>query len=68
MDHAETSAQQALNYALKRYDLGLISTYDYTSTQNAYYTARINALSALYDMVFKRKVLDYYMGLPLQLN
>lgn len=68
MQHAESSAQQALNYALKRYDVGLISTYDYTSTQNAYYTARINALSALYDMVFKRKVLDYYMGLPLQLN
>lgn len=68
MQHAENSALQALNYALKRYDVGLISTYDYTSTQNAYYTARINALSALYDMVFKRKVLDYYMGLPLQLN
>lgn len=68
MQHAEASAQQALNYALKRYDVGLISTYDYTNTQNAYYTARINALSALYDMVFKRKVLDYYMGLPIQLN
>ncbi|MGI9190613.1 MAG: TolC family protein [Chitinophagaceae bacterium] len=68
MQHAENSALQALNYALKRYEVGLISTFDYTTTQNAYYTARVNALSALYDMVFKRKVLDYYMGIPIQLK
>lgn len=64
---AEESSQRALNFALKRYNAGLINSYEYTSSLNTLYTASTRLLAAKYDLIFKLKVLDYYMGNPLKL-
>ncbi len=64
---AADAAQRALDFAKKRYDLGLTTTVDFLVTQNSEYTAASNLLSARYDLIFKLKVIDYYLGKELKL-
>lgn len=64
---AADAAQRALDFAQKRYDLGLTSTVDLLVTQNSNYSAASNLLSAKYDLIFKLKVIDYYLGKELKL-
>lgn len=64
---AESSAL-ALNYAQQRYQLGLVSTIDLLTTQNNAFKSESDAASAKYDLVFKLKVLDYYLGNILKLK
>ena len=65
--HAADAAARALDFAKKRYDMGLTNTIEYLTTQNANYTASSNMLSAKYDLIFKLKVIDYYLGKELKL-
>jgi outer membrane protein len=65
--NAEKSSGIALDYAVKRYQVGLINTQEYTSQQNALTRAKINTLLAQYDLVFKLKILDFYLGKNIEL-
>ncbi len=64
---ADEAAARALEFAKKRYDLGLTSTVDLLVTQNQEFAAASNLLSAKYDLIFKLKVVDYYLGKELKL-
>lgn len=64
---ADEAAKRALDFARKRYDLGLTSTVDLLVTQNSEFAAAANYISAKYDLIFKLKVIDYYMGKELKL-
>ncbi|MBK7762402.1 MAG: TolC family protein [Bacteroidetes bacterium] len=64
---AQDAAQRAQDFAVKRYSIGMISTFEYTSTLNSLYNASSTVLSSKYDLIFKLKVLDYYMGKPIKL-
>jgi outer membrane protein len=64
---AEQAATRALEFAKKRYELGLTSTVDLLVTQNSQFAAASNLISAKYDLIFKLKVLDYYLGKELKL-
>jgi outer membrane protein len=64
---AADAAKRALDFAQKRYDLGLTSTVDLLVTQNSDYAAAANLISAKYDLIFKLKVIDYYLGKELRL-
>ncbi len=64
---AERSAKRALDFAIKRYNIGMLPTFEYTQTQNNYNQTSFNTLSAKYEMIFKRKVLDFYIGKPIKL-
>lgn len=64
---AAEAAQRAFDFAQKRYDLGLTNTVEYLTTQNALYTADARLASAKYDLIFKLKVIDYYLGKELKL-
>jgi outer membrane protein len=61
------SAQRAFNLAQKRYELGLTNTVEYLTTQNALFRAEATLASAKYDLIFKLKVIDYYLGKELKL-
>jgi outer membrane protein len=62
----ETS-QKAYDFANKRYELGLLSTYDLITTQTNLSQAKINLLYSQYDYVFKMKLLEFYKGQGLKL-
>jgi outer membrane protein len=66
-DRAATAARRAFELGQKRYELGLSNTVEYLSIQNNQYAAESQALQAKYDLVFRLKVIDYYLGRPLTL-
>jgi outer membrane protein len=62
----ETTAK-AYEFAGKRYELNLLSTYDLINSQNNMLRAKIELLYAQYDYVFKMKLLEFYKGQGLKL-
>ena len=64
---AVIAARRAYGFAEKRYKLGLSNTVEYLTTQNNLYTAESNLASTKYDLIFKLKVIDYYLGEELKL-
>ena len=64
---AVETSQRSYDFAQKRYDLGLLSSYDLITTQTTLLQAKTNLLYAQYDYVFKIKLLEFYKGLGLKL-
>lgn len=64
---ADEASDRAYNYAQKRYELGLMNALELLTTQNNAFKARAEALSAKYDLLFKLKVIDYYLGKEIKL-
>jgi outer membrane protein len=54
------AAQKAYDFATKRFNLGLMNTIDYITTQGKLYRAQIEKVSAQYDYIFKMKLLEFY--------
>jgi outer membrane protein len=65
--HTVESSQKAYDYALKRYDIGLLSTLDLLTNQNNLEKAKIQQVANEYDYVFKMKLLEFYKGQGLKL-
>jgi outer membrane protein len=61
------TAEKAYDYAKKRYDLNLLSTFDLINSQNNVLRGKIQALYSQYDYVFKMKLLEFYKGQGLKL-
>lgn len=61
------TARKSFDYAQKRYDLNLLSSFDLISSQNNLLRARIQALYSQYDYVFKMKLLEFYKGQGIRL-
>jgi outer membrane protein len=61
------AAKRAFDFAQKRYDIGLTNTVDYLTVQNSLYAAASRFASSKYDLIFKLKVIDYYLGKELKL-
>ena len=60
--------QDAYNNADKRFQLGAINTFEYTTSKNQLDQAKIDLIVAKYDFVFKLKVVDFYTGKPLKMD
>jgi outer membrane protein len=60
-------SDKALEFAQKRYDVGLLGTLDLITTRNNLFTAKIQELINHYDYVFKLKVLEFYKGQGIRL-
>ena len=54
------ASQKAYDFATKRFDLGLMNTIDYITTQSKLYRAQIDKVSAQYDYIFRMKLLEFY--------
>lgn len=63
---AITKSQKALkesfDFNQQRYDLGLISSYDYLLVKNNLAKAETDLLQSKYDFIFRLKILDFYQG------
>ncbi len=56
------TAERTLYYAQKRYDVGLMGTFELITNQNNLFTARLQNALNQFDYVFKMKVLEFYKG------
>ncbi|WP_341834223.1 TolC family protein [Chitinophaga pollutisoli] len=56
----EQASQKAFDFATKRFEVGLMNTVEYVTTQTNLFKAQIERVSALYDYIFKVKLLEFY--------
>lgn len=61
------SSQKAYDFAVKRYDVGLLGTLDLLTTQNNLLKAKSQQLNNEFNFVFRMKVLEFYKGQGLKL-
>jgi outer membrane protein len=60
--------QKTYDFAVKRYELGLLNTFDLLTSQNNLTRAKLDQASAQFDYVFKMKVLEFYKGQGIKLS
>jgi len=61
------TAERTYGFAQKRYDVGLMSTFELITNQNNVFRARLENALNQFDYVFKMKVLEFYKGQGLKL-
>ncbi|GAC1384587.1 MAG: TolC family protein [Ginsengibacter sp.] len=64
---AVETAQRSYDYSLKRFNVGMLSTFELTTNQNNLYTSKLQFAVNQFDYVFKMKVLEFYKGQGIKL-
>lgn len=54
--------KDAFNVIEQRYNVGLVNSLDYNTSRTNRNKAEIDFIQAKYDLVFRSKVIDYYLG------
>ncbi len=62
-----SSSEKTFLYSGKRFDVGMLSTFDLITSQNNLLRAKLEYTINRFDYVFKMKVLEFYKGLGLKL-
>jgi len=62
-----STSERSYSFAQKRFDVGMLSTYDLLTIQNNLFRANLENASNHFDYVFKMKVLEFYKGQGLKL-
>ncbi|TZF81208.1 TolC family protein [Pedobacter sp. BS3] len=62
---AYQSTKEAFNVIEKRYNVGLVNSLDFNQSQTDLNTAEFNMIQAKYDLIFRSKVIDFYLGKPI---
>ncbi|MCL1973649.1 MAG: TolC family protein, partial [Bacteroidetes bacterium] len=61
------SSLEAFKYAEERYQLQMISAYEYSEAQTKLFSSRSEQVQAKYDFLFRVKILDFYSGVEIAL-
>lgn len=61
------AAERTYMYAKRRYDVGMLSTFELITNQNNLFRAKLEYALNQFDYVFKMKVLEFYKGQGLKL-
>ena len=61
------AAQRTYDFSSKRFNVGMLSTFELTTNQNNLYRAKLEQVLNEFDYVFKMKVLEFYKGQGLKL-
>ncbi len=62
---AFNSQTDAFNATQQRYTVGLVNALDFNQAQTNLNTAQFNMIQAKYTLIFRNKVIDYYLGNPI---
>jgi outer membrane protein len=62
------SLEETFRIAQQRFNLGAINSVDFQIAQNNLFNAQAELLNAKYTYIFRVKVLDFYLGNPINLN
>jgi outer membrane protein len=64
---SEETAKRSYSFAQKRYEVGMMSTFELITNQNNLFRAKLENALNQFDYVFKMKVLEFYKGQGLKL-
>lgn len=65
---AVTSMEESFRYTEQRFNVGMITPFDYNSAKTQLLNAQSDLAQAKYEFIFKTKVLDFYKGVPIKLD
>lgn len=65
---AVTSTEESFRYTEQKFNVGMITPVDYNAAKTQLLNAQSDMSQAKYEFIFKTKVLDFYRGIPLNLN
>lgn len=65
---AVSSSEESFRYTEQKFNVGMITPVDYNAAKTQLLNAQSDMAQAKYEFIFKIKVLDFYKGLPLNLN
>jgi outer membrane protein len=65
---AVTSTEESFRYTEQKFNVGMVTPVDYNAAKTQLLNAQSDMSQAKYEYVFKTKVLDFYKGIPLNLN
>ena len=60
--------QLAYDYSKERFDVGLMNAFDFSQAQSRLDNAQAEVIRTKFDYIFRIKVLEFYFGLPIELN
>ena len=61
------SLSESFKYTEEKFSIGMVNSVDYSIAKIKLTQAQSDLLKAKYDYIFKTKILDFYMGIPLSL-
>ncbi len=65
---AVASMEESFRYTEQKFNVGMVTPVDYNAAKTQLLNTQSDMSQAKYEFIFKTKVLDFYKGLPLNLN
>lgn len=65
---AVASTEESFRYTEQKFNVGMVTPVDYNAAKTQLLNAQSDMSQAKYEFIFKTKVLDFYKGIPLNLN
>jgi outer membrane protein len=62
------SSKDAFDVIRKRYEVGLVNAVELNVSQTNFNKSEFDFIQAKYDLIFRSKVIDFYLGNPITLN
>lgn len=59
---------EAFNYAQQKFDVGMMTAFDYNTSKKDLTRSESELLQAKFDFIFKTTILDFYMGNPIRIE
>ena len=63
-----SAQEESFKYAQQKFDVGMMTSFDYNTSKKDLTKAQSDLLQAKYDFIFKTTILDFYMGKPISIN
>ncbi|MFH1297887.1 MAG: TolC family protein [Bacteroidota bacterium] len=63
-----TAQKESFKYTEQKFDVGMVTSYDYNNSKKDLTSAQSEFLQAKYDFIFKTTILDFYMGNPIRIS
>jgi len=65
---AIASTEESFRYTEQKFNVGMVTSVDYNASKTQLLKSQSDMAQAKYEFIFKTKVLDFYKGIPLNLN
>lgn len=65
---SERAQQENFEYSNKRFEAGLLNSAELVNAKNNWANSQLNSLQALYEYIFRKNILLFYQGEPLQIR
>jgi len=60
--------EESFKYTEQKFDVGMVTSYDYNNSKKELTSAQSELLQAKYDFIFKTTILDFYVGNPIRIS